>query len=422
MTTDTIHLFLIQSILLICITLPLTRPSTANPILGNATDRLALLSFKDSVTQYPQGRLNSWNDSLHFCDWGGVTCGHRHQRVTKLMLRSQGLTGSISPHIGNLSFLRYLNLGNNSLYGHIPPEIGRLFRLEVLLISNNSFTGQIPVNLSRCSNLEALTIGYNNLTGKIPEEFGSLSMLVVLDLHVNSLTGEIPVSLGNNTFLETIYLSTNSLEGSIPDSIGKLKSLRNFLVALNNLSGTVPPSIYNISSLEQISLAENHLAGMLPRDIGLFLPNLLEIYIGANKLFGPIPVSLFSNTSKIQKLYMGENGFTGNVPIEVGNLVSLEYLNLGQNRLGSNGKDDDLSFITSLSNCSNLQLLDVAINHLGGRLTESLANLSIELNALAIGGNPLFGSIPDDIWDASEFAKLGINWKQALWPHSLFNW
>ncbi|KAJ0771578.1 putative non-specific serine/threonine protein kinase [Helianthus annuus] len=76
----------------------------------NETDHHALLKIKSMITQDPYGALTSWNNSFHFCDWTGVTCGKRHKRVTRLALDSQGLEGSLSPHVGNLSFLRELSL------------------------------------------------------------------------------------------------------------------------------------------------------------------------------------------------------------------------------------------------------------------------------------------------------------------------
>ncbi|XXG58743.1 hypothetical protein AAC387_Pa04g0979 [Persea americana] len=77
--------------------------------------------------------------------WGGVTCSRRHPlRVIALKLRSQNLAGYLSPHIGNLSFLRIIELANNSFQGQIPPEIGRLQRLSFLHMGNNSFNGEIP--------------------------------------------------------------------------------------------------------------------------------------------------------------------------------------------------------------------------------------------------------------------------------------
>ncbi|XP_030442659.2 putative receptor-like protein kinase At3g47110 [Syzygium oleosum] len=80
----------------------------------NETDRLTLLAFKADITGDPFGVLNSWNNSIGFCQWYGITCGCKHRRVTVLKLRSQGLSGSISPHIGNLSFLREMLLQNNT--------------------------------------------------------------------------------------------------------------------------------------------------------------------------------------------------------------------------------------------------------------------------------------------------------------------
>ncbi|KAJ6867263.1 hypothetical protein NC652_038477 [Populus alba x Populus x berolinensis] len=144
---------------------------------GNETDRLSLLAFKAQITGDPLGKLSSWNESSHFCQWSGVTCGRRHQRAVELHLRSYQLVGSLSPHIGNLSFLRILNLADNSLSLYIPQELGRLFRLEELLLRNNTFDGGIPVNISRCANLRILQLTRGNLTGKLPAELGLLSKL-----------------------------------------------------------------------------------------------------------------------------------------------------------------------------------------------------------------------------------------------------
>nr|KAJ0223920.1 hypothetical protein LSAT_V11C200095180 [Lactuca sativa] len=95
-------------------------------------DSHALLAFKSTITHDPQAIMRSWNDSLPFCLWSGVTCGRRHQRVTSLDLPNMGLVATLSPYLGNLSFLMYISLENNHIHGSIPPEIGNLFRLRVL--------------------------------------------------------------------------------------------------------------------------------------------------------------------------------------------------------------------------------------------------------------------------------------------------
>ncbi|XP_060974933.1 putative receptor-like protein kinase At3g47110 [Cannabis sativa] len=123
--------------------------------LGNETDRIALLKFKESVSDDPYGVLRSWNDSTHFCSWNGVTCGHRHQRVTGLKLRDYKLSGNISPYIRNLTFLRSFNLMNNSFFGEIPYQVCHLSRLQNLALSLNKLQGELSsLNLSYCLELK----------------------------------------------------------------------------------------------------------------------------------------------------------------------------------------------------------------------------------------------------------------------------
>ncbi|XP_050154666.1 probable LRR receptor-like serine/threonine-protein kinase At3g47570 isoform X2 [Malus sylvestris] len=121
---------------------------------GNETDRMALLAIRAQITEDPNQFLSTWSESSHdFCLWRGVTCSRRHrQRVTRLDLGEQNLAGSISPHIGNLSFLMELYFQNNSLSGQIPPEIGRLRRLQ-------KYKGTAPSTLGN----SCLQVSYNTL-------------------------------------------------------------------------------------------------------------------------------------------------------------------------------------------------------------------------------------------------------------------
>ncbi|PNX59320.1 kinase-like protein, partial [Trifolium pratense] len=160
--------------------------------LGNQTDHLALLKFKESISNDPNGALDSWNSSIHFCNWHGITCSLKHQRVTEMNISGHDLHGSLSPYVGNLSFLRSLNLGNNCFFEKIPHELGRLFRLQQLSLPNNSFIGEIPTNLTNLHNLKGLDLGGNHLIGKIPIEIGFLWKLQTLKIVENNLTGEVP--------------------------------------------------------------------------------------------------------------------------------------------------------------------------------------------------------------------------------------
>ncbi|KAB1215795.1 LRR receptor-like serine/threonine-protein kinase EFR [Morella rubra] len=154
---------------------------------GNETDRLALLDFKAKITLDPLEVMGSWNDSIHFCQWQGVTCGRRHQRVIKLDLQSQSLVGSILSHVGNLSFLRQLILANNGFIHAIPPKVGRSHRLQNLRLENNSISGQFPSNISSCTNLLSIMVSFNQLVGEIPVQLTTLSKLQEFSIGENNV-------------------------------------------------------------------------------------------------------------------------------------------------------------------------------------------------------------------------------------------
>ncbi|XP_058111488.1 probable LRR receptor-like serine/threonine-protein kinase At3g47570 [Magnolia sinica] len=373
---------------------------------SNETDHLALLHFKDLITDGPLHSLSSWNHTLHFCRWQGVTCGGRShpQRVAALNLTNKNLVGPISPFIGNLTFLKRIDLANNSFSGPIPEQMGQLFRLQFLRLPNNTLTGEIPTNLTYCSKLEFLALQRNQLSGRIPTEIGSLLKLTVLVLGENNLTGSIPLSLGNLSSLTILYLSRNSLDGSIPDDLGRLASLEGFGISENEVSGRIPPQLYNLSFINILDVGTNRLHGNLPPNLGLTLPNLQWLSTRANQFTGPIPISL-SNASGFVILDLDSNSFSGSVPANFGSLKGLSDLRLWGNKLGI-GKSHDLIFLNSLTNCSRLRVLQVRGNHLSGALPHSMSNISTQLTWLTLGDNKIFGSIPSGIQNLVDLTVL----------------
>ncbi|GJY86518.1 kinase-like domain-containing protein [Tanacetum coccineum] len=363
---------------------------------GNETDYLALLSFKSKITHDPYKVLTSWNHSFHFCNWSGISCGKRHKRVTALQLNSQGLEGSLSPHVGNLSFLRELYLMNNSFQATIPHELGRLSRLRRLYLDANKFSGVIPANLSGSSNLEELVLGTNKLLGSIPKEMSLLSKLSLLVIQENKLTGGIPPFLGNITSMEVFAAAGNPFGGSIPDTLGHWKSLTAFACGECNLYGSIPPSIFNLSLLINFSLCHNHLTGSLPSEIGNQLPNVEDLELWDNELTGVLPPSI-SNCSKLRFLEMGYNNFIGKLTIDFSKLRDINRIYLCNNNFHGRGDADDMKFIDSLKNCTKLGLLVLSNCNLTGVLPISIGNLSHQLSSLWLGENQLFGSLPSSI-------------------------
>ncbi|KAM7469538.1 hypothetical protein LguiA_007721 [Lonicera macranthoides] len=389
-TPKQIHFSTLHSLALFSIIFLLCQRGSTGAHLSNQTDQLALLEFKHQISNNPV--FNSWNTSLHFCQWKGVECGHQHRRVISLNLADQNMFGTISPHIGNLSFLRFIKLQDNHFHGEIPQQIGDLYWLRLLNLRNNTLGGPLPVNLSRCFNFRAVSLRRNQLVGMIPVELGSLKKLSILDLRLNNLTGFIPTSFGNLSSLTEISLSENNIKGTIPSELGQLTNLVFIEFGVNNLTGTIPSSLFNISTITEFWATSNQLTGTLPANIGLTLPNLQAFGFGGNNFHGEIPGS-FSNASQLQIFDLVTNMLTGQVPANLGSLQNLQQFNIANNHLGTNATDD-LSFITSLSNCTNVRTLAIDINNFGGEIPSSIGNFSVQLNVLGIGHNHISGIIP----------------------------
>ncbi|XP_021973645.1 receptor kinase-like protein Xa21 [Helianthus annuus] len=377
---------------------------------GNETDHHALLKIKSMITRDPYGALTSWNTSLHFCDWYGVKCGKRHRRVTFVALQSLGLEGSLSPHVGNLSFLRVFSLANNSFQGAIPHEIGNLNRLTILYLGANTFNGVIPTNLSGCLNLQKLDLSRNKLVGSIPKEISFLSKLSFLSLGLNKLTGGIPPFLGNITSMETFSVVRNPVGGIIPDTLGNWKKLVGFHSGGCNLSGSIPHSIYNLSLLANFILFENQLTGSLPRGIGAMFSHLEILELNYNQLTGPLP-SWISNCSKLRGLDMTDNMFSGKLTIDFSKLGDIEGIYLSFNNFGSS-EADEMNFIDSLKNCTTLYRLALAFCKFQGVLPRSIGNLSDQLGSLTLYGNNLHGNLPTSIGNLVGLAGLHLGRNQ----------
>ncbi|CAN1143757.1 Probable LRR receptor-like serine/threonine-protein kinase At3g47570 [Linum perenne] len=293
------------------------------------------------VTGDPLGALSSWNDSVHFCEWYGVSCSKRHHgRVTVLNLSSHGLYGSISPHVGNLSFLKFLCLYNNNFIGEIPPEISHLHRLQRLSLHNNLLDGEIPSNISRCFNLIIFDVCHNKLVGRLPWKFSQLNKLQYLNVRSNNLSGSIPLAfgyipstIGNLTKLIELSMSNNYLSGEIPASIQNCQKILKIELAHNNLSGVIPLEVFSLTSLsifldlssnrftgtiptevdlEGLYMQDNHLQGIIPSSLSS-LRGIQELDLSTNKLSGQIP-EFFESMNISKKLNLSHNNFEGEVP------------------------------------------------------------------------------------------------------------
>ncbi|TYI31964.1 hypothetical protein ES332_A04G023900v1, partial [Gossypium tomentosum] len=353
---------------------------------------------------------------VDFNKWHGVTCGRKHQRVTKLELQYLKLSGSLSPYIGNLSFLKELNLVGNSFYNQIPQEIGYLRRLETLELINNSISGEIPSNLSACSKLALVDMRGNQLTGEIPASLSLLSNLKFLRFSNNSLRGSIPPSLGNLSSLQVFAFAMNRLTGIIPEALGKLTNLSLFTISSNAISGIVPLAMFNLSNIGVFDIGLNKIQCTLHSDLAINMPYVDFFSIGLNQISGQIPVSL-SNCSSLNILQFNDNRLSGNVP-PLEKLDKLYKLYMGTNHLG-HGREGDLNFLCTLVNNTVLGIVYISRNNFGGAFPECIGNFSRpipfdigrlqKLKIFLADGNFLSGTIPHCISNLTMLTELALD-------------
>jgi hypothetical protein len=157
------------------------------------------------------------------CITPGVFCERRlsnnntyELRVTRLVFKSQRLTGFLSPAIGRLSELKELSVPNNQLVDQVPSQIVDCRKLEILNLQSNQFSGEIPSELSSLIRLRVLDLASNRFSGDLGflKYFPNLENLSLAD---NLFTGKIPPSIRSFRNLRLFNFSGNQfLEGSAP--------------------------------------------------------------------------------------------------------------------------------------------------------------------------------------------------------------
>ncbi|KAG4109597.1 hypothetical protein ERO13_1Z049327v2 [Gossypium hirsutum] len=350
-------------------------------------DQSALLALKSHITHDPHNFLTTnWSTSTSFCSWIGVTCGSKHYRVTALNLSSMDLTGTISSQLGNLSFLAWLDIHQNSFLGSLPIELTNLRRMKYLDFGNNSFNGEIPL------------------------WFGCFSKLQTLSLYLNNFIGVIPSTLGNLSKLERLSLGGNQITGRIPNSLFKCKELKFLALFNNSLEGSIPTETENLTLLKTLGLVINHFKGKqcLVENCCLFslhfmCLNIVSFYFcaktcGVERL---IDVNfLYSRKTAFYKAHFGIfPPPPGEISLIIGNLTTLKAIDLSNNNLSSK-IPSTVRNLTTLENIISffffllLHLCNpfLVVIYYQGKIPLVIGNLT-SLLVLYLGNNTLTGII-----------------------------
>ncbi|CAL8120636.1 unnamed protein product [Prunus armeniaca] len=372
-------------------------------------DQSALLAMRSHITSDPHNILVNWSTSTSLCNWVGVTCGaRRHLRVVSLNLSYMVFTGTIPPHLGNLSFLVALSFNNNSFYGTLPHELSYLRRLKFISLRFNNFMGSIPSWFGSFPKLQRLDLYGNQFLGTIPLTIFNLSTLQDINLSSNKLLGAIPKEIGNLTTLKKIYLDSNHFN-EIPKEIGFLDQVEKFYVQFNALKGPVPMTVFNMSSLITLTLYGNSLCGGLPDNICQHLPSLQTLNLGRNQFDGPLPSKLWQCT-ELLNLILEKNNFSRSIPKTIGNLTQLALLAFETNNLTG-------VIPREIGNLTMLKEINLRNNNLTGLVLVVVFNVS-SLTTLTLYGNNLSGGLPDNICQdlhSLQTLDLGRNAKSFLY-------
>ncbi|WVZ50104.1 hypothetical protein U9M48_001391 [Paspalum notatum var. saurae] len=312
--------------------------------------------------------------------------------LVHLSLGTNYLSGPIPRFLfSNSTFLSYVHFGNNSLSGPIPIGIGSL-PLQVLVLQKNQLSGSLPPAIFNISGLQELYIAGNNLSGRIPggNQSFNLPRIQVMALSQNKFTGRIPLGISRCQTLQTLTLNRNLFEDHVPAWLATLSQLNHVSIGGNDLTGSIPGSLGNLTMLSVLDLSFCNLSGRIPLELGK-ITKLTYLHLSENQLTGPFPYFV-GNLTELYLLALETNLLAGQVPWTLGNLRSLIRLDIGDNNL-----QGELDFLAALSNCRQLQFIDVEETSLRGPIPASVGNLSSTLVTFAAGGCNLTGSIPATI-------------------------
>ncbi|KAG6639437.1 hypothetical protein CIPAW_10G100300 [Carya illinoinensis] len=310
---------------------------------------------------------------------------------------SNDFLGHLPSNIGSLFLpnLQVLTLGNNELSRTIPNSILNALELIMLDLSHNSFSSSIPEaivgNLS--TSLQRLYLYDCNIKGNIPEEIGNLSNLIDLRLFHNELGGPVPTTIGRLHMLQGLVLYGNRLKGSIPYTLCHLGSLDTLSLSGNELYGHILACIDNITSLRTLDLGFNQL------NLTDNITSLRTLDLGFNQLTFSIPSSLWRLLiTDLLLVDFSSNSLNGPLSLDIGNMNVLRALDFSRNQIIGRIPVTivnrlDGSIPTSIGELVSLDVLDLSYNNLYGEIPKSLEELSY-LKHLNLSFNKLQGEIP----------------------------
>ncbi|KAL9339855.1 hypothetical protein Peur_068870 [Populus x canadensis] len=334
--------------------------------------------------------------------------------LQELDVSDNDLSGVLPPCLANLTSLQQLDLSSNNL--KIPMSLSPLYNLSKLKSfdgsGNEIFAEKDDHNLSPKFQLESIYLrGRGQDAGALPKFFYHQFSLQSLDLANIQIKGEFPNWLiENNTYLQKLYLENCSLSGPFLLPKNSHMNLPFLSISMNYFQGQIPSEIgVHLPRLEFLSMSDNGVNGSIPSSLGnisslqvLDLSNnvLTRRILSNNSLQGQIPKWIW-DMSSLEFLDLSGNNFSGPLPPTISNSSNLRYIYLSRNKL-------QWPITITFNGSSQILALDLSHNNLTGRIPEWIGGLS-NLIFLLLSYNNLEGEIPIQLSRLDQLSLIDLS-------------
>ncbi|XP_048446677.1 receptor-like protein EIX1 isoform X2 [Pyrus x bretschneideri] len=341
------------------------------------------------------------------------------------------------PHLPTANFTSLVDLGlsENHFNSLMPRWVFSLKNLASLRLSDCGFKGPIPSISQNIISLREIDLSYNYISlDPIPNSIQNMTGLKVLNLEGNNFNSTIPEWLYSLNNLESLLLSYNELRGEISSSIGNMTSLVNLHLYGNRLEGNIPNSLGHLCKLKVLDLSMNHFTVQKPFEIFESLSRcgpdgIKSLWLGNTNISGPIPMSL-GNLSSLEKLDISGNQFNGTFTEVIGQLKMLTELDISYNSLEGAVSEVSFSNLTKLKHFFakgnsltlkasrdwvppfQLEILRLDSWHLGPEWPMWLRTQT-QLKELSLSGTGISSTIPTWFWNlTSQVGYLNLSHNQ----------
>ncbi|CAO2826011.1 unnamed protein product [Amaranthus hypochondriacus] len=389
------------------------------------SDAAAMQQLKQNF-KLPSGI--DWSNSDP-CNWHGVGCESNSKRVVRIQLKGLGISGTLSPFIGNLTSLEILELMNNTLSGRLPTLKG-LSSLQTLNLHSNQFSfipgdffvgltslqevyldsnpfdvWSIPEGLKDALSLKNFSANSANVGGKLPDIFSpdNFGSMIHLHLSSNNLTGGLPASF-SGLGLQSLWLNGQQDSSGSPSFNGTIEVLQNMTslvqiwLNMNDLTGPIP-DLSKLTSLVDLNLRDNSLTGPVPVSL-MKLPLLKKVSLTNNALQGPTPK--FPDSVVVDKMLPDQNSFCLPDPgvdcdSRVNTLISVMEPFGYPSQIAHDWKGNDPCANWLGITCSNKNITTINLQSRGlsGTLSPKFTALT-SVQTLILAHNNITGTIPEE--------------------------